>query len=53
MGDWKGRFAGASAPQFLPHNSAPTLIATGMQREFKEEQIGTLFVWIEPQEGGF
>ena len=47
VGAWKGRYAWASAAQFLPHNSAPTqsFIALSMQMdgEFKEEQIGTLF----------
>eukprot|EP00983_Pelagomonas_calceolata_P066070 1148859-Pelagomonas_calceolata.AAC.4 len=48
VGAWKGRFAWASAAQFLPHNSAATqyFIALSMQidAKLKEEQIGTLFV---------
>ena len=47
----------ASAPQFLPHNSAAhqSMVVVSMQMDayLKKEQIGTLFVWVGPREGGF
>ena len=49
--------AWASAPPFLPHNSATiqfqVLMSMQMGAEFKKEQIGTLSVWVGALEGGF
>ena len=49
--------AWASAPQFLPHNSATiqfqVLMNMQMDAEFKKEQIGTLFVRVGTLDGGF
>jgi len=46
----------ASAPQFLPHNSAAyqSMVVVSMQMDayLKKEQIGTLFVWVGPRQGG-
>eukprot|EP00983_Pelagomonas_calceolata_P020136 635417-Pelagomonas_calceolata.AAC.5 len=43
--------------QFVPNNAAAVLLMAAvsmqMDKEFKEEQIGILFVWIEALEGGF
>ena len=49
--------AWASAPQFLPHNSAKlqfqVLMSMQMDAEFEKEHIGTLCVWVGALEGGF
>ena len=49
--------AWASVSQFLPHNSATlqfqVLMNMQMDAYLKKEQIVTLFVWVEPREGGF
>ena len=56
MGAWKGRFAGASVPLFLPHNfqGDHLLVVLDMQMDahFKKEQIGTLFISVGALEGG-
>jgi hypothetical protein len=42
---------------FLPRNFAKIQfqiwLSMQMDAEFKKEQIGTLFVWVGAQEGGF
>jgi len=49
--------ARAPVSQFLPHNFAKLmfqiLMSMQMDAEFKEEQIGTPFVWVGALEGVF
>jgi len=57
VGAWQVMYARASASQFLPHNSSASqsMVVVSMQMDayLKKEQIGTLFVWVGPREGGF
>jgi len=56
MGACQVTCAWASVSQFLPHNSTTLQfkVLMGMQMDafLKNEQIGTLFVWVGALEGG-
>jgi len=53
---WQVMYARASASQCLSYDSAASqsLVVASMQMdaEFKKEQIGTLFIWVQTLGGG-